>query len=173
MLTRGTHWNRISLYNIHLEGAYKGQQRSHGDLQFDLENVLTMSQLVGKSAEERNAASVMLDILASSKVKTEAQVAGYGHHCPVKTQRTEGDVRGACGKHCQTSQRVSFARRRNKERKMGWEAARKGWPRLGRDEFHKSVPVRLAEGETVRRRVVRVGHEGLEASTRVTELTCD
>ena len=34
-----------------------------------------MSQLVGKSAEERNAASVMLDILAGTKNKTAAEVA--------------------------------------------------------------------------------------------------
>ena len=34
-----------------------------------------MSQLVGKSAEERNAAAVMLDILASTKNKTAAEVA--------------------------------------------------------------------------------------------------
>ena len=41
----------------------------------DLENVLTMSQLVGKSAEERNTASMMLDILAGTKNKTAAEVA--------------------------------------------------------------------------------------------------
>ena len=35
-----------------------------------------MSQLVGKSAEERNAALVMLDILASTKNKSAAEVAG-------------------------------------------------------------------------------------------------
>ena len=66
----------VSLYNINLEGANDGQQRSLEDFQFDLENVLTMSQLVGKPAEERNAASVMLDILASTKDKTAAEVAG-------------------------------------------------------------------------------------------------
>ena len=56
-----------SLYNFSLDGAYDGQQRSLEDFQFDLEHVLTMSQLVGKSAEDRNASSVMLDILASTK----------------------------------------------------------------------------------------------------------
>ena len=55
--------------------AYDEQQRSLEDLRFDLGNVLPMSQLVGKSAEERNAASVMLDILANTKNKTAAQVA--------------------------------------------------------------------------------------------------
>ena len=64
-----------SLHNINPDGAYDGQQRSLEDFQFDLENVLTMSQLVGKSAEERNAASVMLDILAGTKNKTAAEVA--------------------------------------------------------------------------------------------------
>ena len=34
-----------------------------------------MSQLVGKSAEKRNAASVMLDILAGTKHKTAAELA--------------------------------------------------------------------------------------------------
>ena len=67
--------NMTSLYNINPDGAYDGQQRSLDDFQFDLENVLTMSQLVGKSAEERNAASVMLEILAGTKNKTEAEVA--------------------------------------------------------------------------------------------------
>ena len=51
------------------------QSLQRQDFQFDLENVLTMSQLVGKSAEDRNAASVMLDILAGTKNKTAADVA--------------------------------------------------------------------------------------------------
>ena len=34
-----------------------------------------MSQLVGKSAEERNAASMMLDISAGTKNKTAAEIA--------------------------------------------------------------------------------------------------
>ena len=55
--------------------AYDGQQRNLEDFQFDLEKGLTMSQLFGKSAEERNAASVMLDILAGTKNKTAAEVA--------------------------------------------------------------------------------------------------
>ena len=55
-------------------GERDGQPRSLEDFQFDLENVLTFPQLVGKSAEERNAASVMLEILAITKNKT-AEVA--------------------------------------------------------------------------------------------------
>ena len=58
--------NKARLYNINPDCAYDGQQRSLVDFQFDLENVLTMSQLVGKSAEEGNAASVMLDIHAGT-----------------------------------------------------------------------------------------------------------
>ena len=67
--------NMTSLHNINPDGAYDGQQRSLVDFQFDVENVLEMSQLVGKSAEERNAASVMPDILTSTKNKTAAEVA--------------------------------------------------------------------------------------------------
>ena len=67
--------NMTSLHIINPDGAYDGQQRSREDFQFDLENVLTMSQLVGKSAEERNAASVMLDILAGTMHETAAEVA--------------------------------------------------------------------------------------------------
>ena len=64
-----------SLHNINPEDACGGQQRSLEDFQLDLENVLTMSQLVGKLAEERDATSVMLDILVSTKNKTAAEVA--------------------------------------------------------------------------------------------------
>ena len=64
-----------NLNNINPDGAHHGTQRSLEDSQFDLENMLTMSQLVGKSAEERNAASVMLEILASTKNRTAAEAA--------------------------------------------------------------------------------------------------
>ena len=65
-----------SLNDINHDGAYHGQQGSLEDFQFDLGNVLTMSQLVGKSAEERNAASAVLDIFAGTKNKNAAEVAG-------------------------------------------------------------------------------------------------
>ena len=61
--------------NINPESAYDGQNRSFEDFQFDLENVLMSSQLCGKSAEERIAAAVMLEILAGTKNKTAAEVA--------------------------------------------------------------------------------------------------
>ena len=64
----------VSLYNINPESVYDGQQRSFEDFQFDLENVLTLSQLCGKSAEERIAAAVMLEIIAGTKNKTAAEV---------------------------------------------------------------------------------------------------
>ena len=65
----------VPLFNINPESVYDGQQRSFEDFQFDLENVLTLSQLCGKSAEERIAAAVMLEIFAGSKNKTAAEVA--------------------------------------------------------------------------------------------------
>ena len=67
--------NMTSLLNINLDGAFDEQQRGLEDFQFHLENVLTIAQLVGKPAEERNAASVMLDILTSTKNRTAAEVA--------------------------------------------------------------------------------------------------
>ena len=73
-LTRG-YWSMVSLYNINPESVYDGQQRSFEDLQFDLENELTLSQQCGKSAEKRIAAAVMLEILPGAKNKTAAEVA--------------------------------------------------------------------------------------------------
>ena len=62
----------VSLYNINPESVYDGQQRIFEDLQFDLENELTLSQQCGKSAEERIAAAVMLEILPGAQNKTAA-----------------------------------------------------------------------------------------------------
>ena len=90
-----------SLYHINHDGAHDGQQRSLEDFQFDLENVLTMSQLVGKSAEERNAISVMLDIFAGTKNKTAAEVAVEIVTDAPKLSGHKSAARGACGKHCQ------------------------------------------------------------------------
>ena len=42
---------------------------------------------------------------------------------------------------------------------------------IGFDEFLRSVSIQLDAREAVRRRVARMGQEGLEASTRVTEPT--
>ena len=65
----------INLHNIKIEGNYDGEQRSLEDFQLNLENMLAMSRLVGKSAEERTAASVMLEMTANTKHKTAAEVA--------------------------------------------------------------------------------------------------
>ena len=80
----------VSLYNINLEGAYDGQQRHLEDFRFDLENVLTISQLVGKPAEERNAASVNLGILASTRNKTAAEVASAAITDPSRLSGQKG-----------------------------------------------------------------------------------
>ena len=93
-----------SLYNINRgDGAYDGQPLSLENFQVDLEKVLTMSQLVGKSAEERKPASVMLDILAGTKNKTAAEVAVV-MVTEAPQVSGQGAVRGACSRHCWTSQ---------------------------------------------------------------------
>ena len=96
-----------SLNNINPDGAYDGTQRSLEDFQFDLENMLTMSQLVGKSADERNAASVMLEILAGTKNRTAAEAAAEVVTDAAKVSGQKSAVRGACGKHRRTSQNDS------------------------------------------------------------------
>ena len=170
-LSRGTHWSMVGLYNINPDGVYDGQ-RSLEDFQFDLENVLTLSQLVGKSAEERNAAAVMLEILAGTKNKTAAEVAAEVVTDATKNgQRVLHVVLAA-----NTAGRAEVIVREDSTKNGAWglgQAARKVWSRLGCDEFHRSVPTQLAEREAVRRRVVRLGQEGLEASTKVAEFTSD
>ena len=88
--------NMASLYSINPESAYDGQQRDLEDFQFDRENVLNMSQLVGKSAEERNAASVMLDILAGTKNMTTA--VGCSRDSQSHTRQDSVDKR--CSTRC-------------------------------------------------------------------------
>ena len=51
----------MGLCNRNPESVSDGQQRTFEDFQFDLEIALAMSQLTGKSTEERNASTVMLD----------------------------------------------------------------------------------------------------------------
>ena len=101
-------WNKLanmtSLHIINPDGAYDGKQRSLENFQFDLENVLTMSQLIGWSAEERNAASVLLDILAGTKNKTAAEVAA---EVVTEAPRISGQkvlYAVLCSKYCRTSQ---------------------------------------------------------------------
>ena len=156
----------VSLYNINPDSANDGQQRSLEDFQFDLENVLTMSQLVGKSAEERNAATVMLDILAGAKNKTAAEVAA---EIVTEASTLSGQLVLCAVLAANTAGRSKVIVREDTTKNGAW-AARKVWPRIGRDEFHRSVPVHLAEREAVQRRMARAGQKGLETFTRFTEL---
>ena len=65
-----------------------------------------MTQLVGKSAEERGAASMMLDILAGTKNKTAAEVAVEIVTDAPSLSGQKRAVRGACGKHRQTTKEI-------------------------------------------------------------------
>ena len=82
-----------TLFNINRDGAYDGQPLSLENFQAGLEDVLTMSQLVGKPAEERKLASVMLDILAGTKNKTAAEVAEV-----MVTEAPQVSGQGACAR---------------------------------------------------------------------------
>ena len=106
----------------------------------------TCHSWLGKSAEERNGASVMLDILAGTKNMTTAAVAAeIVSHTRAKTQWTKGALRGACGNHCRT--------------------------RLGCEEVHGSVPKLVGRGTSRSKR--EQGQEGLEASTSVNRIPPD
>ena len=120
----------------------------------------------------RNAASVMLDILAGTKNKTAAEVA-------VEIVTDGPTLSGLkvlytvlAANTARRAKVIDCTCRHNEERNMGLgQAVREVGSRLGCDEFHRSVSTQLAERGAVRRCVARVGQEGLEASTRVTELT--
>ena len=120
-----------------------------------------MSWLVWKSVEERNAASVMLDILAGTKNKTAAEVAA---EVVTEAARVSG---------LEVLYAVLAATSAGRAKVIVREdaAAREVWSRLWGDEFHRSVSKQWAEREVVQRRVARVGQERLVASTRVTELS--
>ena len=53
-------------------------QRTLENFQFDLEFELTMSELTGKSKEERNEATLMIEILMGTEGKPTAVVAAVG-----------------------------------------------------------------------------------------------
>ena len=155
-----------SLYDNNPDEAYDGQQRSLEGFHFDLENALTMSQLAGKSAEERNAASVMLDILAGTKNNTAAEVAG---EVVTEAPRISGQKVLSVVRAATTAGRAKVIVREDATKNRAWAWARlreRFWSRLGGDEFQRSVSIQLAEREAVRRRVARVGQEGLEASKK-------
>ena len=83
-----------SLYNIISMVHTMDSSGVSRDFQFDLEVVLTLSLLVGNSAEERNVASVMLDILACTKNKTAAEASAE-----IVTEAPQSS-----GQHCEASQ---------------------------------------------------------------------
>ena len=155
-----------SLYNINPDGAHDGQQRSLEAFQ----NVLTMSQLVGMSAEERNSASVMLDILARTKNKTAAEVAV---EVVTEAPRISGQKVLYAVLAANTAGRAKVIVREDAHGLAPGCATGLVETRRRRDEFHRRISIQLAEREAIRRRVARVGQEGLEASTRVTEPTSD
>ena len=120
-----------------------------------------MSQLVGKSAEERNAASVMLDILVRTKDRTAAEVLA---EVVTDTVKVSGQKVLYAVVAANTAVRARMTTRKNGAR--AWARLRE---RFGRDSGATSC----TEVEAVRRRVARLGQESVEASIRVTELTSD
>ena len=132
-----------------------------------------MSQLVGKSAEERGAASTMLDILAGSKNKTAAEVAV---EIVTEAPRISGQTVLYAVLAATTAGRAKVIVREDATKHGAWAWA---WlrERFGRDSeaasFTEVFQCSWPSENAVRRRVARVGQEGLEASTRVTKLTSD
>ena len=100
-------WNALahmsSLHNINFDGAYDGQQR--------------------------NAASVMLDILAGTKQKTATRGCGRGHLRSTKNQWTKSAVRSACNN---TVGRAIVIVREDATKNGAWASA-KLQERIGRD----------------------------------------
>ena len=162
----------VSLFNINPESVYDGQQRSFEDFQFDLENLLTLSQLVGKSAEELNAASVMLEILAGVKNKTRLEVAAE-----VVTDATRNGQRVLYAVlAANTAGRARVVVRADNTKNGAWAWARLR-ERFGRDtgatSFTQVFQYSWPSEKPFEGVVARVGQEGLKASTRVAELTSD
>ena len=63
------------LDNIYPESTCNQLQLNFEDFQFDLENALTISQLIGKSTEEGHAATLIIEILKSTEGKTATEVS--------------------------------------------------------------------------------------------------
>ena len=98
----GEHGQSLQRQSWH--GAYAVQQRSLENFQFELENVLTMSQLIVKSAEERNTGLGDAGRPCRYQEQDCSRSHGRDRHRGAKTERTKRAVRGDCGKRCQTSQ---------------------------------------------------------------------
>ena len=113
----------VNMASLYTDGAHDGQQRSLEDFHFDLESVLTMSQMVGKSAEERTAGSVVLDILAGTKNVSAAEVAV---EIVTNAPKLSGQKMMYVVLATDTARRVSV---REGNTKNGARA----WSRLGRD----------------------------------------
>ena len=76
----------VSLYNINPDGVYDGQQRSLEDFQFDLERGGGDAGYLCQCQEQDCS-------------------RGCSSSCHTRDKEwAEGAVRGACGKHCRTSQ---------------------------------------------------------------------
>ena len=125
-----------NLNNRNPDGAHDGQQRRLDDFQFDLENVLTISQMVGKSAEEGNAVSVMLDILAGTKNKTAAEVAV---EVVTEAPRISGQkvLYGVLAAN--TARRATVIVREDATKNVAWAWAKLRGRRFGRDSGERRV----------------------------------
>ena len=113
-----------------------------------------MSRLVGKSAEERNAASVMLDILAGTKSKAAAEVVV---EIVTEAPRISGRKLLYAVLAADTAGRAKVIVREDATKNGAWAGTR-----FGRDSGATSfteVSIQLAEREAVRRRVARVGQK--------------
>ena len=64
-----------NLAKITQDEVYDGVCRSFEDFRFDLENALTLTQLTGRSVEERSAATLMIAVIDGTDGKTVHEVA--------------------------------------------------------------------------------------------------
>ena len=67
-----------TLAKISADEPYDGLNRTFEDFKFDVENALTLTQLTGKSTDEKNAATVMMRLLANIERLTTEEVANLG-----------------------------------------------------------------------------------------------
>ena len=98
-----------------------------------------MSQLAGKSAEERQRGLGDAGHPCRYQEQYCSRGCGRGRHRSAENPWAKGAVHSAYSKHCRTSQR-DRARRRDKEWGMGLGlAAREVWSRLGCDELYRKL----------------------------------
>ena len=115
----------------------------------------------------------MLDILASTKNKTAAEVAV---EIVTEAPRISGQTVLYAALAATTAGRAKVIVREDATKHGAWACARMR-ERFGRDSeeasFTQVFQCSWPSENAVRRRVALVGQEGLEAFTRVTELTSD